>query len=346
MIRQKDNASGYRKNVSLLVAVAVLLLSFLIIRPFIVSILSAAILSYMFYPLYLILMKAPIPGKRTKEVCAMLTCVIIISMVLVPVIVVSNLMIDEIKGGYVYLQGYLNSPQFSINALPPILAKIFKYIPQYKSMIYDAVSQLLGVLQYYLMNMPNLIVNMMVMVFSTYYFLKHGNDLYRYFSELIPLPKRRLAQILKRFDDLSRGMIIGQVFVGVIQGVLAWLGFLLLGVPNPLLFGFLTVIISIIPLLGAAIVWFPIVIYLFIVGSATGEYWRAVTLLLYGSLIISTIDNLIKPKIVGDRAKVHPLMILIGILGGIQLFGIPGILIGPMILAIFDLVIVIYRETL
>jgi predicted PurR-regulated permease PerM len=346
MAKGDTKAASYRKSISIFVAAAVLLLSFLIIRPFIVSLLSAAVLAYIFYPVYLFFMKIPVFKKRSKEISAMLTCMIVISVVLLPVIVLSNLVITEIKGGYVYLQDYLSAPQISFGALTPLVNKALKYLPQFKSVIYDAANQLISVLQYYLINIPNLVVNIVIIIFSTYYFLKHGKDLHNYFSELIPLPHKRFNQILQRFDDLSRGMIVGQLLVGVIQGVLAWIAFLLLGVPNPLLFGFLTVFISIIPLLGAAIVWAPIVIYLGVIGSTTGEYWRAFVLLLYGSLVISTIDNVLKPKIVGSQAKIHPLIILIGVLGGIQLFGIPGILIGPIILAIFDLGIEIYKETL
>jgi len=346
MAKGDNKAASYRKSISLFVAAAVLLLSFLIIRPFIVSLLSAAVLAYIFYPVYLLFMKAPIFKKRSKELSAILTCVIVISVVLLPVIILSNLVISEIKGGYIYLQDYLSAPQISFGALTPLVTKVLKYLPQFKSVIYDAANQLIGVLQYYLVNIPNLVVNIVIIIFSTYYFLKHGKDLHKYFSELIPLPHKRFNQILRRFDDLSRGMIVGQLLVGVIQGVLAWIAFLLLGVPNPLLLGFLTVFISIIPLLGAAIVWVPVVIYLGVIGSTTGEYWRAFVLLLYGSLVISTIDNVLKPKIVGSQAKIHPLIILIGVLGGLQLFGIPGILIGPIILAIFDLGIEIYKETL
>jgi predicted PurR-regulated permease PerM len=139
-------------------------------------------------------------------------------------------------------------------------------------------------------------------------------------------------------------MIYGQIVVGMLQGLLACLGFILLEVPNPVLWGFLTAIISIIPLLGAVIVWFPIVIYLFIMGMAGGVYWKAIALLIYGTCVVSTIDNFIKPKIVGDRAGIHPLIIFFGILGGLKLIGLPGILIGPMVLALFDIVIGIFRE--
>ena len=139
---------------------------------------------------------------------------------------------------------------------------------------------------------------------------------------------------------------MGQIVVGSIQGVLAWLGFWLLGVPNPVIWGFMTAIISMIPLLGAAMVWVPIAVYLLVLALSSGEYWRAIVLFIYGTSVISFIDNLLKPKIVGDHAKIHPLIVLFGILGGIQLFGLPGILIGPLILTIFDVVIEIYKEIL
>jgi predicted PurR-regulated permease PerM len=141
-------------------------------------------------------------------------------------------------------------------------------------------------------------------------------------------------------------MVMGQIVVGLVQGFLAWLAFVFLGVPNPVLWGFVTAIISIIPLLGAVIVWLPITIYLFILGYTTGVYWKAIALFIFGSCVISTIDNILKPKIVGDRARIHPLIILFGILGGIQLVGIPGILIGPMILTLFDVVLEMFREVI
>jgi len=96
--------------------------------------------------------------------------------------------------------------------------------------------------------------------------------------------------------------------------------------------------------LGAALVWVPIAAYLFVIGYMTGTYWKAFALLVFGTLVISTIDNILKPKIVGDRARVHPLIIMFGILGGIQLIGIPGILIGPMILTLFDVVMEMFRD--
>jgi len=346
MTSKKVQGITYRRNIALLVAVVVMFLSFMIIRPFLVAILSAAVLSYIFYPIFLFILKYLPRSVRSRELSSAITCLIVIFMVLIPVIIITNIMKDEIRSGYGLINEFMRSSQWSPETISPMFKNWARFMPQFKSMVFNMAGQFIGTLQNYIVGIPNLALSVIILIFSSYYFLKHGNDLYRYFSELVPLPKGRYKQVLSRFDDISRGMLMGQVLVGIIQGILAWLGLLYLGVPNALLFGFITAIVSIIPLLGAAIVWFPIAIYLFAVGSGTGDYSKAIILFLYGSFVISLIDNILKPKIIGERARIHPLIILFGILGGIQLFGIPGILIGPIILALFDLVIEIYKETL
>ena len=346
MSREEDRHEAYRRTVALIVTVVVLVLAFMIIRPFMVAILTAAALAYVFYPVYLNILKNLPKRARAKELGSLLTCLIIVLLVLVPAVFVTILLTYELKSGYLFLKEFTQSPQWPLTNLPSFLSQGSAYLPQFKEIAAGLASQLISVLQGFLQGVPGIILNIFITVFSIYYFLKHGKDLYNFFSGMVPLPEGRYKQILLRFDDLSRGMIMGQIAVGLVQGVLAWLGFLFLGVPNPILLGFLTAIISIIPLLGAAIVWVPVAVYLFMSGMITGEYWRAVVLLLYGTFIISLIDNVLKPKIVGDRAKIHPLIILFGILGGIQLFGVAGILIGPLILTIFDVAIEIYKESL
>ncbi|MFH1386474.1 MAG: AI-2E family transporter [bacterium] len=342
MTKEEDRRESYRKTAALFLVIVVLILSFLIVRPFLIAILSAAALAYIFYPLYQFLLKK-IPKKmRGKELGAILTCLIIILIVLIPAVMITTVVTMEAKNGYRFMRDIMHSEIF----LPPFLSRWSGYMPQIKEIAANLAGQLFVFFQGIVKGIPNVIMSIFIIIFSTYYFLKHGRDLYSFFSEVVPLPEGKYKQIIKRFDDLSRGMIMGQVVVGVVQGVLSAIGFALIGVPGALLLGALTAIISIIPLLGAAIIWVPVDIYLFLNGMMTGNYLPAVSLLIYGTFVISSIDNILKPKIVGDHAKVHPLIVLFGILGGIQLFGLPGILIGPLILTIFDLVIEIYKETL
>lgn len=339
---KEEKSGNYERTVALFLAVVITLLAFLIIRPFIVAILSAAALAYIFYPLYLYILDR----LAHKTAAAIATCAVIVLLVLVPTIFVTTVLTYELRDGYLFLETFITSPGWHLPKLPAPFSGLMGDPAQVKALIGDVAGQLFSWLQGVLKGIPHIFLSIFITVFSTYYFLKHGKDIYNFFVGVFPLPKGRHGQILKRFDDLSRGMVLGQIVVGGVQGVLAWAAFWFLGVPNPVLWGFITFIISIIPLMGAALVWIPICIYLFVGGYITGEYWRAVTLLLYGTFVISLIDNILKPKIVGEHAKIHPLVILFGILGGIQLFGIPGILIGPLVLTLFDLMIEIYRETL
>lgn len=347
MSEERAVIDPYRRTVALVLAISILVLSFLIIRPFIIAILSAAALSYIFYPLYKYFLSSLRPKIiRQRTISAIITCAIIIVLVLIPTIIMSTILTVEIRDGYRYFRGLLDSPGFSLTTLPANFVNIIGGKEQVNNLLGDVAGQVFEWAQKILKGIPNIMLNIFITIFSTYYFLKHGKDIYEFFKNIFPLPESRYKQMISRFEDLSRGMIMGQIVVGSLQGFLTWAGLYYIHFPNPVLWGFLTAIISIIPLLGAVIVWLPIDIYLFINGYLTGNYYPAIVLLVYGTFVISLIDNLLKPKIVGDHAKIHPLVILFGILGGIQLFGIPGILIGPLVLTLFDVVIEIYRETL
>ncbi|MFA6169284.1 MAG: AI-2E family transporter [Candidatus Margulisiibacteriota bacterium] len=346
MGREEERLESYRRTAAVSFVVIILLFSFLIVRPFFVAIMSAAVLAFIFYPLYGKLAELLKNVPLGEKLASLLTCLVILLVVLIPSIFVAVLLTSEVKSGYHFLQTVLQAPQFQLDNLPPVIKQLEQFLPQLKAGAADLVGQLIGMLQDVLKVIPNVLLQVFITIFSIYYFLVHGHDLYKFFADLFPLSEKRYKQIVSRFDNLSRGVIIGQVFVGCIQGVLAWLGFFILGVPSPILWGSLTAIISMIPLFGAALIWVPVDIYLFLVGTMTGNYIPAISLLVYGVFVISLIDNLLKPKIVGDNANIHPLIVLFGILGGIQLFGIAGIILGPMILTIFDVVIEIFKEAL
>jgi predicted PurR-regulated permease PerM len=343
MRKEDERLESYRRTVAVIVVVIGLVLSFMIIRPFLVAIIGAAVLAYIFYPIYKYLLNYAPPFLPKESVASLITCLLIILIVLVPMVVVTVLLSGEARDGYLFFQQILHSPDLKLD-LPPAIGQYVGNISQFKDPLAEVGSQIIDWLQRVVSGIPNAILNIFVTIFSVYFFLKGGKSIYNFLHDFFPLPEGRYKQIFARFDDLSKSMILGQIVVGVIQGILAWLAFIVLGVPNPVLWGFLTGIISTIPLLGAALVWFPIAVYLFIVGYMTGTYWKAFALLIFGTFVISTIDNILKPKIVGDRARVHPLIILFGILGGIQLIGIPGILIGPMVLTLFDVVMEMFRD--
>lgn len=329
------------KHASIIFVIVIFILSFLLLRPFMVPIMSAAALAYLFYPLYSKLVKK----IKIRTLASLLTCTAIIILVLLPFAIIVPVVGFEIKSGYNNIIEWLNtnSAQTQISGFLPVnLPEIYEI----KDIIRNLATQSLGLLQGVISGLPNLILNIFISIFCIYYFLKHGEGIRKIIKEILPLSEDKYKKIFSRFDDISRGMVLGQITIAIIQGVLAGIGFIIFGVPHAILWAFLTTIISIIPLLGAAIVWVPVAIYLLIIGHGNGNYIPAAALLIYGTFVISLIDNFLKPKIVGDRANIHPLLVLFGILGGIQLFGIAGILIGPMIFALFEITFEIYKEYL
>jgi len=344
MASESERLLAYRRTITIIAVIVVLYLSFLIIKPFLVAIIGAAVLAYLSYPFYKAL-AGKIPSfLRGESVAAVITVLLIILFVLVPTVFITGVLAKELKDGYVFVRQVIDQPGFTL-ALPSAISRQLGDISTFKEPLLNLASQSIGWLQHAVRGLPGAFLSIFITIFSIYFFLKGGPDIYRFLKELLPLPGERYKEIFRRFDDLARGMIMGQIVVGIVQGGLAWLAYYYLGVSNPVLWAFLTAIISVIPLLGASLVWFPISLYLFATGYyVTGDPWKGIALFIYGFFLISTIDNILKPKIVGDHARVHPLIILFGILGGIQLMGLPGILIGPLVLALFDVVMSIFRE--
>jgi predicted PurR-regulated permease PerM len=145
---------------------------------------------------------------------------------------------------------------------------------------------------------------------------------------LVPLPSGPMELLLKRTHEVIFAAVYGHVFVAMVQGLLGGLAFWVLGVPTPAVWGVLMGGLSLIPMIGPAFVWIPAGAVLI----ATGATLRGVLLLLFGALVISTIDNVIRAVLVSGRARVHPLVVFFGVLGGVLMFGAVGILVGPVLI--------------
>ena len=343
MASNEERLIAYRRTVAIIIALVVFVLAFLIIRPFLIPIIAAAVLTYIFYPLYKFLADRLPKFLPRNSIAALITCLLVVAIVLIPMVSITGLLTKEIRNGYVYFQQVVHSPNFSFN-LPPMLSERLGDISQYEEQIANFGIQVIGWMQGVIKAIPNVALGIFITIFALYYFLKGREAIFEFLQDFFPLPTGRYKQIVSRFDDLSRGILLGQIVVGTIHGLLAWGAYSFLAVPNPVLWAFITAIISIIPVLGAALVWFPIAVYLYVTGLVNGTYWQGIALLIYGLLVMTTIDNALKPKIMGDSAHIHPLVLFLGILGGIQLLGLPGIVIGPLVLALFDVVMEILRE--
>jgi predicted PurR-regulated permease PerM len=173
-----------------------------------------------------------------------------------------------------------------------------------------------------------------------YYLFRDGERLRVAAYDFVPLSDDKAREIFDRTGEVISASVYGVLVIAVIQGVLGGLAFWVLGLPSPLLWGVVMIFLSMIPMLGAFIVWVPAAIYL----ALTGHWVYAIILTVWGALVIGSIDNFLRPKLVGERTRLHELLVFFSVLGGLQVFGVLGIVLGPVIVAITIALLDVLRQ--
>ncbi len=184
------------------------------------------------------------------------------------------------------------------------------------------------------------ILNIVLMVVLVFIFLKDGHKIYQFIYDIAPLEKANKESIFMHINETFAAVIRGQLLTCLVQALIAGLIFWVLGIPVPIIFALALFISSLIPFIGATGVWLPLVIFLVIQQS----YVKAIILLLVGVFIISLIDNILKPAIIGEKTRLPYFLLLFGILGGVAVYGLMGIFLAPVVLSLFFALIKIYQE--
>ena len=169
----------------------------------------------------------------------------------------------------------------------------------------------------------------MFVVFALFLLLREGPRIVTVILDLLPFERQQSEAVLWRIRDVVHGSMHGVVVIALVQGALCGAMFWLLGVPSAALWGAATVVTSVIPLLGAAVVWVPGALYL----GLTHDWARAIVLAMWGAVVVSSIDNVLRPRLVGDRVGLSELAMFFALLGGVRAFGLVGIVLGPVIFA-------------
>ncbi len=185
------------------------------------------------------------------------------------------------------------------------------------------------------------LLDVFVMLYAMFYFLRDGVQILEKIFYYIPLSHDDEARMLDRLTSVTRATVKGTLIIGLLQGALAGLAFWAVGIDGAAFWGTIMAILSIVPGIGAAVVWVPAVIYLF----STGQPGKAIALLAWCAAVVGTIDNILRPILVGKDAKMPDLLILVGTLGGLFLFGPIGFIVGPIVCALFLTVWDIYGAT-
>ena len=183
-------------------------------------------------------------------------------------------------------------------------------------------------------------INVLVLLLILYFMLTGGRKMEAYVREILPFNRRNKRDVLKEFHMVVRSNAIGVPVLAILQGVAAMLGYYIFGVPEVLLWGVISCFATILPVVGVAIIWIPLVIYL----GVTGHWGMGIGLAVYSLVVVANIDNLIRSILQKRMADTHPLITIFGVIIGLSLFGFMGVIFGPLVLAIFVLCVEIFKE--
>ena len=186
----------------------------------------------------------------------------------------------------------------------------------------------------------NLITNLLIMFFVLYYMLVHGTKTESFLNGIIPLRKKNLSMLATETKIMIKANAIGIPLLAIIQGLIAMLGYWIFGVKEYALWGFITGVCSVIPIVGTGLVWLPLTVYLF----AVGNNWQGFGLGFYSLIVLTNIDYVARITVLKKIGDVHPLITIFGVIVGLSMFGFFGLIFGPLLISYFILLVKIYRN--
>lgn len=241
------------------------------------------------------------------------------------------------------LQDINLAPQTLIDPIQQV-AELIKEKTGYDVLSKDTLSFIVSILprigRIIMESVSSLAVNLFVMIFVLYFMLIGGKKMEAYVNDILPFNEANTQEVIHKINMIVRSNAIGIPLLAIIQGCVAMIGYLIFGAPAVLLLGFITCFATIIPMVGTALVWVPIVAYL----AINGNWFNAIGLAAYGALVVSQSDNLIRFILQKKMANIHPLITIFGVVTGLPLFGFMGIIFGPLLLSLFFLFVDMFKK--
>jgi predicted PurR-regulated permease PerM len=342
-MRQRKNQARW---IALMLAAGIgLYLCWLMLQPFAEVLAWAAVLVIVFYPVHRRLL------ERTKRpgTSALLSCLLVVFTILLPVTLITIALVHE-------LSGFAENIKANVAALldpnSPVTGRFLRWIGQYvdieplrsqefmverlKGMGGAIAGRTLG----FVGGVVGVVIEIFFIIFTMYYLFRDGNKIVGALPDVLPLEREQSKKIFARTREVISASVYGVLVIASIQGMLGGLAFWVLGLPSPLVWGVVMTLLSMIPMVGAFVIWVPAAIFL----ALSGFWVKAIILTIWGTLVIGTVDNFLRPKLVGEKTKLHELFIFFSVLGGLKVFGLLGIVLGPVVLAITLALLDVFRQ--
>ena len=335
------------------ITLAVLYFSYLIIKPFLLDIFMALVLFFTAKPLYLALTRLL---RGWKALASALTCLILLLIILVPLFSLMGIIATQaldfssqvtkgMQSGQLWHWVSVQIDAFKLYLihlklpLPPGDIKLDQIVrtvvTSASAFVYNNAIGLVKGFSYFFFDL-------LLVLFIAFFMFLQGDDFIRALKQLSPLESAHNEEILRETETTIKATLWGTVIVACAQGTLGGVGFLIVGLPQPAFWGTVMIPASVIPVVGSTIIWGPAAVYLL----ATGHLTKGIILILWGGVVVSVIDNVLKPILVKGSSETPSIFILFSILGGLTYFGMIGFILGPLILSFLLSLLRIYQKTI
>jgi predicted PurR-regulated permease PerM len=315
------------------------LLMFFIFRPYLTAMLLGAVLAVVFSPVFKYFEKI-LRGRGA--LAALLVVFLALLVVLIPASILGTRLLVEAGQAYGNLDAggvneFFNGLALKIASVAPQLSIVPVDMDYY---IREALNWLVSNLGVFFSGIATAFLNIALALFTMFFFLKNSSEIRKKFALLSPFPQRMDEDLLERLERAANSTIKGTLIVALVQGALAGLGFVIFGLPQPFLWALVATLSALIPAVGTSLVVVPASIYLFVAVSPAAGILNIV----WGFFAVGTIDNYLRPKLMEKGVDAHPFIVLLGILGGINLFGPIGFIIGPLAVSLFFALLEMYPK--
>ncbi len=304
-----------KKYLFLAIIILLIVISYFIIKPFLIAVISAFILAFLIKPIYTKLCKT-----LNRSLSALISVVITLAIIIIPLLLIIQKLLKQI------------SDTISIGAIKLYVTQFFSLpilqnIPiNHETLASQIASIVLSFTKSALIQIPKLVFIILITILGIYYILKNWDELSQILQKYIPFENKK--EISKEIGEATKKIIFGYLLIALLELIIASIGFKIFGVQNFLLLGLLIGILAFIPGLGPMVIWLPLSLFHLV----SQNYITSIGVLIIGLIVGLGIDGILSPKLIGKRSNIHPFVMLIGILGGVSLFGLFGFIIGPLIL--------------
>jgi predicted PurR-regulated permease PerM len=344
-----QNLKGYRPFMLILLIFS-LYLAYLILRPFLHTIILSVILATMFHPL-----KAPLLRlyKGRENVVALTAVVVIIFVIVLPILLFTSALVSQGVESVNQINQWINEGNVQKLLEDPRIISVRNWIRENLRIIQIDESEIPAHLlqlsktfgQYILArgavlikDFASMVFHFSVMMFITFYIVRDGEEMLKGIKHLSPLREEQENRIVDKVRAVARSALLGGFLTAIIQGTVGGIGLAIVGIP-PIFWGTLMGFASFIPVIGTALIWVPAVVYLLLMGKLNA----AIFLSLWCIILVGTIDNFLRPFLMRGEGKMSTFYIFLAIIGGIQCFGLLGILYGPLILGFANIMLYTYQ---